>query len=198
MRQARPPQRRPLSFLAVAIVFAILMDRVVLHDSTALRDAARRQVAETRTAQPAPSAIIPPLPQVQIAKPDFAPAHEFVGVVAPQMPPSPVPEEREEKRVPQPAWIKYAVPAAAPKDKPKVVVIIDDAGLDRKRAAQVMDLPGPLTISFMTYAHDLKAQSEAARKHGHELMLHVPMEPVNGRLDAFPAQWDPKLGIHVT
>ncbi len=40
-------------------------------------------------------------------------------------------------------------------------------------------LPGPLTLSFMTYAQDLPDQAEAGRRAGDELLLHVPMEPID-------------------
>jgi polysaccharide deacetylase 2 family uncharacterized protein YibQ len=35
-------------------------------------------------------------------------------------------------------------------------------------------------MSFLPYAKDLREQAKAARAHGKELMLHLPMEP-NGR-----------------
>ena len=64
--------------------------------------------------------------------------------------------------------------------------IIDDMGVDRKRSAAISALPGPLTLSYLTYADDLAGQTKAARAHGHELMLHLPMEPINGKLDPGP------------
>jgi hypothetical protein len=38
----------------------------------------------------------------------------------------------------------------------------------------------------MSYATELEAQARAARAAGHELWLHVPMEPLDGELDAGP------------
>jgi polysaccharide deacetylase 2 family uncharacterized protein YibQ len=67
-----------------------------------------------------------------------------------------------------------------------VAIIIDDVGLDRRRSEQVIDLPGPLTISFMSYAEDMARQAAEARAHGHELMMHVPMEPIDSRQDPGP------------
>ena len=58
-----------------------------------------------------------------------------------------------------------------------VAVVIDDMGLDRKRSARTVKLPGPLTLSWLPYADDLPAQTAAAKAAGHELMLHLPMEP---------------------
>jgi uncharacterized protein len=48
-------------------------------------------------------------------------------------------------------------------------VVIDDLGLDRVHAAEVIRLPGPLTLSFMTYANNLVQQTEIARRAAHEL-----------------------------
>ena len=58
-----------------------------------------------------------------------------------------------------------------------IAVIIDDMGLDRERSARAVELPGPLTMSYLTYARSLKSQADAARAAGHEIMIHVPMEP---------------------
>ena len=67
-----------------------------------------------------------------------------------------------------------------------VAVIIDDMGLDRRRSAQIVALPGPLTISFITYADHLPEQAAAARRQGHELMMHMPMQPLSASKDPGP------------
>ena len=69
--------------------------------------------------------------------------------------------------------------------RPLVAIVIDDVGLDRPRSKRAWELPGPLTMSFLPYAKDLREQARAARARGHELMLHLPMEP-NGRNDPGP------------
>jgi uncharacterized protein len=78
-----------------------------------------------------------------------------------------------------PAWLRFAVPAPPAGGRPLVAVVIDDLGLDRRRTAAVIALPGPLTLSFMTYAQDLPDQAKAGRRAGDELLLHVPMEPID-------------------
>jgi polysaccharide deacetylase 2 family uncharacterized protein YibQ len=89
-------------------------------------------------------------------------------------------------RAAQPAWRRFAMPAPPAGDRPLVAIVIDDLGLDRRRTAAVIRLPGPLTLSFMTYAQDLAAQSESARRAGDELLLHIPMEPIDRREDPGP------------
>jgi polysaccharide deacetylase 2 family uncharacterized protein YibQ len=83
-------------------------------------------------------------------------------------------------------WLAYAVPIPDTQGRPMIAIVIDDVGLDRANSARAIALPGPLTISFMTYAEHLDQQSALAREHGHELMLHVPMEPMDQTLDAGP------------
>jgi polysaccharide deacetylase 2 family uncharacterized protein YibQ len=86
---------------------------------------------------------------------------------------------------PQPAWRRNAVPFADLNSRPLVAIVIDDVGLDRARSRRAWELPGPLTMSFLPYAKDLREQASAARARGKEIMLHLPMEPA-GRGDPGP------------
>ncbi len=83
------------------------------------------------------------------------------------------------------AWRRNAVPFRNLGGRPLIAIVIDDVGLDRPRSRRAWELPGPLTMSFLPYAKDLREQARAARGRGHELMLHLPMEP-NGRNDPGP------------
>ena len=82
------------------------------------------------------------------------------------------------------AWQRFAAISGPVLGRPMIAVIIDDMGLDRKRSARAIKLPGPLTMSFLTYASDVKGQAETAREAGHEIMIHVPMEPDDA--DSYP------------
>ncbi|HYL33212.1 MAG TPA: divergent polysaccharide deacetylase family protein [Stellaceae bacterium] len=77
-----------------------------------------------------------------------------------------------------PAWIRYAVPAAAT-NRPRIAVVIDGLGADRAATARAVALPPAVTLSFVAYADDIADQAAAARQAGHELLLYVPMEPVS-------------------
>jgi len=93
----------------------------------------------------------------------------------PVLPPAsqaPTPESAKDA----PAWRRFAAVHGPVLGRRMIAVIIDDMGLDRKNSARAMRLPGPLTMSFLTYARSVKAQAAAARKAGHEIMIHVPME----------------------
>lgn len=85
-----------------------------------------------------------------------------------------------------PPWERYALAAPAAAGRPMIAVIIDDMGLDRKRSEKILQLPGPLTISLMSYADGLDRLSDEARRQGDELMMHVPMEPLAERVDPGP------------
>ena len=126
----------------------------------------------------------PPLPPV----PSLPPPVQQVAMV---MPPPAAPPQQHIAAVP--AWIRNAVPAPARDARPRIAVVIDDIGLDRARSARAIALPGPLTLAFLPYAMDLPRQTEAARKAGHELLVHVPMEPIGKNFDAGPSPLDVDL-----
>ena len=75
-----------------------------------------------------------------------------------------------------PAWLQNAV-APVIDDRPAIAIVIDDLGLNRAGTAALNRLPAPLTLAFLPYAQGLEEQTRAARAAGHELMVHVPMEP---------------------
>ena len=133
---------------------------------------------------PAPGAALPDAAPAAPAQP-FASPEKAVRPARPAeeaalRPPPPMPA------VVKPAWLRYAVPAPATGNRPLVAIVLDDLGLDHMRTAEAMRLSGPLTLSFMTYASDLAAQTQAARHAGHELLLHVPMEAVDQHADPGP------------
>jgi polysaccharide deacetylase 2 family uncharacterized protein YibQ len=92
-----------------------------------------------------------------------------------------------------PAWQRNAIHVDAEDGRPMIAIVLDDMGLDRRRADEAVTLPGPLTMSYMAYAKDLSAQTAEARAHGHELMLHIPMEP-HGSMDPGPEALRVSLG----
>ena len=78
---------------------------------------------------------------------------------------------------PEPAWRRHAVAAPPVRGRSMIAIVIDDVGPDRVMARRAAALPGPLTMSYLPYTHDLEAQVGHARTQGHEIMLHMPMEP---------------------
>jgi uncharacterized protein len=137
-------------------------------------------LATHRHGQRAPAAVAAAPAMVGLRQSRVIPPPKPVDSAAPR-PPVAVPSPAA-----RPAWLRFAVPVPPIGDRPRIAIVIDDLGLDRRRTAAVIGLPGPLTLSFMTYARDLPEQTEAARRAGHELLLHVPMQPLDRREDPGP------------
>ena len=90
-----------------------------------------------------------------------------------------------------PAWRRYALAMPEVVDgAPVIALLIDDMGEARAWTLRAVALPGPLTMAFFPHAPDVAAQAKAARAAGHELMLHMPMEPADDGEDPGP---DPLL-----
>lgn len=86
----------------------------------------------------------------------------------------------------KPAWQHYAVPFRRPAGAPAIAVVIDDLGMDRRGSARAVQLPGPVTLAILPYAEDLQSMADAARRRGHELLVHMPMEPSDPSVDPGP------------
>lgn len=107
--------------------------------------------------------------------------------VAPVAPVVDAPEVASLPVGPQPLWLQNALDVPRPTSGPLIAIVIDDMGVDRGRSRQMWeDVPGPLTLSFMSYADSLDHQTTAAKNKGHELMLHMSMEPSSKTINAGP------------
>jgi polysaccharide deacetylase 2 family uncharacterized protein YibQ len=140
---------------------------------------------ELAAAPPAPSPriIAPPMP-----KP--APPTVLAAMMPPPVPPGVAPAPVTPG---SPLWQKNALPFVPRSAGPMIAIVIDDMGLDRKRSARVVGLPAPLTLAWLPYANDLPRQTKTARAAGHELMVHIPMEPLSNEIDPGPDAM--KVGI---
>jgi len=132
------------------------------------------QVASGPVAATSPAAAATP-PAASYAPTPFLP-DDRLNEAAPAAPSAP----------PPPAWQRFAALTENPEGRPMIAVIIDDMGVDRGRSARAIRLPAPVTLSFLPYAPDLARQVEAARRLGHELMAHLPMEPERQTADPGP------------
>jgi len=162
-----------LTGLAVAFALGIGADR----PPPAGAPGGGRAVAPA--AGPAMAAAAATAPAGRYAPTPFLPderLREAAPDVAPVVAPAP----------PLPAWQKFAALTDDPGGRPMIAVIIDDMGVDRGRSARATRLPAAVTLSFLPYAQALRRQVEAARRLGHELMVHVPMEPERRTADPGP------------
>lgn len=116
-------------------------------------------------------------------EPPAAPQPPSQELTTPSIPPS----VQQAPSGAQPLWLKNALNVPPLHEGPMLAIVIDDMGVDRKRSRHMWeDVPGPLTLSFMGYAEDLPSQTQEAHKRGHELMLHMSMEPSDVSIDPGP------------
>jgi polysaccharide deacetylase 2 family uncharacterized protein YibQ len=107
------------------------------------------------------------------------------------LPPRPSAKNLQLAALPMPqrgdaAWLRNAVTLPHPPGDVAIAIIIDDMGIDQKRSRLAIGLPAPLTLSFIPYGYHLPELVAAARAAGHEVMLHMPMEPLDAEADPGP------------
>jgi polysaccharide deacetylase 2 family uncharacterized protein YibQ len=102
-----------------------------------------------------------------IAAPGSALNHKWPGII-PRLPPEIKPPGKVEPSKDIPV-IK----------KPKVALIIDDVGSVRKAADAMLKVPAPLTWSVLPFTPHGPEYIQAAKERGFEVMLHLPMEPLD-------------------
>ena len=69
---------------------------------------------------------------------------------------------------------------------PVIAIVIDDMGVDRKHSARAIKLPPQVTLSYLPYSTQIKEQTDAAKTAGHELLVHMPMQPDRASADPGP------------
>lgn len=89
------------------------------------------------------------------------------------------PPERPKRTLPQ--WLANAVEPPLTGRGPLIAIVIDDVGIDQTGTIHAVRLPPPLTLAFIPYGFNLEELTREARRHGHELLVHMPMEP-SGRI----------------
>lgn len=85
-----------------------------------------------------------------------------------------------------PLWRRNAVSYQDPGDRPMLAIVLDDVGVAPQHAEEAMALPPPIVMSIMTYAPKADLFAREARSRGHEVMVHMPMEPISGSIDPGP------------
>ncbi len=83
-------------------------------------------------------------------------------------------------------WLRHAVRTPREPGKAMIAIVIDDLGIDQKRTRRAIDMPGPMTMSFIPYGYNLSRLTKIARAGGHEILLHLPMEPLRESVDPGP------------
>lgn len=106
---------------------------------------------------------------------DPLPPAPFAGLSA-AGPDGPLPIVGSDGRTPAQA---YARPFTAT-GKPRVSLVIGGLGLNAAATrAAIETLPPEVTLSFVPYADGLQGWVDLARANGHEVLLEIPMEPMD-------------------
>ncbi len=125
----------------------------------------------------------PPLPtaapQPQRRAPGGLPPAPEPALVEPS-PLGPLPRIGPNGREP---WRAYARPFDAGDERPKVAIILSGLGLSAAATeAAIQGLPSEVTLAFQPFADNIQQWIRLSRAAGHEVLLNLPMEPVD-----FPA-----------
>ncbi|PWC39141.1 divergent polysaccharide deacetylase family protein [Azospirillum sp. TSO35-2] len=89
----------------------------------------------------------------------------------------PLPRIAQDGRKP---WQVYARPFPATDKRPRIAIVMSDLGISGVTTGNALaKLPPGVTLAFVPYAERLDDWIERARTKGHEVMLSVPMEPLN-------------------
>ena len=69
---------------------------------------------------------------------------------------------------------------SASSDRAEIAVVFDDLGYATEGLARrLLEIPAPLTFAVLPGLANAQAFAESARARGHEVILHLPMEPLD-------------------
>jgi hypothetical protein len=71
-----------------------------------------------------------------------------------------------------------ATAAIVPSHPPQIAIVIDDMGSVTATNRRAIALPAAVSLSFLPYPDTTPELAREAAKAGHEILVHVPMEPM--------------------
>jgi len=133
-------------------------------------DAGNRETPQVASVPPPP----PPPPGSAALPPSADP-----GLIE-QTSAGPLPRIGDDGRLP---WKVYARPFDNRDTRPRIAIVVSGLGLSGAATqAAIQGLPGPITLAFQPFADNLEQWIRLSRAAGHEVLLNLPMEPID-----FPA-----------
>ena len=150
---------RPLlavSILAALVLAAVLLADFVLEPAPPVRTAPARAAVPAARPGPPPAEVTLPKTEYEVFPPPES------------LPPTPT--------TPEPATIPPDITPPG-QDLPRVTIIIDDLGYDKRMAARFISLDAALTFAVLPHSPFQKKIADLAHTRGRETMLHLPMEP---------------------
>jgi hypothetical protein len=169
---------------AIAVVGLLVLGAVALMRMWA--PAERRPAAAERAKPPLrePAAAARVQPAEKQPKAPAAPSRPTEQPAPPQRPASETPTAKPPPAPStEPDGLRAALPPPAPdlppvKKRPRVAIIIDDMGHDRQMAEKFVGLHAPVTFAILPHSPYQEAIARLAYERGLEVMLHLPMEPI--------------------
>ncbi|MBM7624164.1 divergent polysaccharide deacetylase family protein [Sporohalobacter salinus] len=73
----------------------------------------------------------------------------------------------------------YQLKLTQPEVKARMAFIIDDLGFNRSGMKELMDIEHPLTVAVLPLRPHSKHDAKKASQAGHQILLHLPMEPLS-------------------
>jgi len=147
-----------------------------ISDAAIAAEARRREQMEdenVRLANLTTPAILPPAP------PPLPPSETVPSATPGAAEPLP-------RAVPRDTWQRFAALTPPIEGRAQVAIVLDDMGLSQFRSDRAIALPRPITLAILPYGNHLDGLVARARTAGHEILLHLPMEPISPDADPGP------------
>lgn len=85
---------------------------------------------------------------------------------------------KDKKRIPEAKKHAESLVAGSFEKTSLIAIVIDDLGQDVKQAKEVLALSGKVTVAVLPGLAQSKNVANLAKQAGHEVLLHMPMEPL--------------------
>ncbi|MCH8862591.1 MAG: divergent polysaccharide deacetylase family protein [Proteobacteria bacterium] len=106
----------------------------------------------------------------------IAPAENGTSDLVEEGPYGPIPVTRGGRQ----PWRVHALEYSDTTSRPRIAIVISGLGLNRRTTEDaITNLPPEVTLAFSPYGQNLRTWTVEARRAGHELLVMVPMEPLD-------------------
>ncbi|MCB1529860.1 MAG: divergent polysaccharide deacetylase family protein [Rhodospirillales bacterium] len=164
-------------FILIAVFFMLLADHFIFGGKRTYIETLKTETLPTPEPEHAEKAAESVSPAPILIRPEEG--EEYLEEIIPSVEMPPPPEAEPE---PEPETVTGKAPPPPLEGKARIAVIIDDIGMDIKRSRAALSLPAAVTLALLPYAESAPKLARQAQEKGHELMIHVPMEPMNRKL----------------
>ena len=157
-------------------------------DAVIAAEARRREQMEhenVRLANVTEPAILPPAPP-PLPPSETVPPSASASASAPGPAGTVAPSGASPRATPRDTWQRFAALTPPIEGRPQVAIVLDDMGLSQFRSDRAISLPRPITLAILPYGNNLDGLVARARTAGHEILLHLPMEPKSEDADPGP------------